>query len=75
MIAAIELKKRVAGICIFSVIIRKFRPTQGPGPIVLLAIVKSTQINFYRSILLFGFAVRLQIECSQKLLLNAKKMV
>lgn len=75
MIVAIELKKREAGPCIFSIVIHKFCYGQKHRPIVLSSMDESMQISFHCIILPLDLAVRLWIKCSEKFLLNAEKVV
>lgn len=74
MIAAIELKRCIANICILSIVKYRVCHKHEPCLVFLLSIDNSIQISFYGIILSLGLTVYLQIKCSKKVLLNAKNI-
>ena len=68
VVAAIEFEKRMAGACIFCVIVGKFSYWKKSSPIILLVIDKSPG-----TVLLLGLAVSWRVEGDGKLLFNPGK--
>ena len=59
MISAIKLKRCMAGVGIFGIIVSKLRHGKKPCPIILLKVNKDSKVGFYCTILSFGLTVRL----------------
>ena len=74
MISVIELKKYVAGIGIFGIIVGKFCYEKKSCPIILLEVDESLEIGFYCTILPFNLAVHLQVKAGRKFPLDAKEI-
>ena len=74
MIATFQLKKHMANICVFGIIISKLGHRQKLCPIILLKINEGSEVGFYDTVLLFGLAISLQIEGGEKPMLNTKKI-
>ena len=62
MICAIELKKRVAGASIFSIIISKLCHKKKSCLIILFKVEKSPKVCLYYAILSFGLVICLRIK-------------
>ena len=73
MISAIELKRYVASVGIFDIIVDKFRHEKKLYPIILLEVDKSLEIDFYYTILPFDLTIYLWIKNSEESLLNIEK--
>lgn len=71
MIFTIELKRRVTGAGILSIIVSKLRDRKKLCPIILLKFDKGPNIGFYYVILPLNLAIRLQVEGGGEFLLNA----
>lgn len=59
---AIQLKKRVTGTCILSIVISKLGHWQEPSPVILFEIDKGSEVGFHRAILPLGLVVGLRVE-------------
>lgn len=70
VIAIVELQKCVASGCIFDNIIDKFSHRNKPSLIILLAINKNFEIDFYYIVLPLSLAIDLRIKSNRKLLLD-----
>ena len=62
MISAIELIWYVTGADIYDIVVSKFCHEKKPCQIILLEVDKSSEVNFYRTILSLSLAVRLREE-------------
>ena len=62
MVAAVQLKKNVAGVYIFGIVISKLGHRQEPGPIVLFEINKGLEVGIHGAVLPLCLAVRLQVK-------------
>ena len=74
MIAAVQLKKCVAGAGVFCIIISKFRHQKKSCPVVLFEVDKGSEVDFYRAVLPLGLAVSLRVKDGGEFLFNAKKV-
>ena len=74
MISAIELKKYIVGISIFSVIISNLYYKKKLCPIILLKIDKNSEVGFYYTILPLSLAIYLYIKGGEKFLFDIKKI-
>lgn len=70
VIATVELQNCIASSCIFGSVIDKFNYRNKPSLIILLAIDKSFEIDFYYIVLPLSLAISLRIKSSKKLLLD-----
>ena len=61
----------MAGANILGVMVGDFRHGKKPCPIILLKVEKSSEVDFYGTILPFGQSVHLRIESGGKSLLDA----
>lgn len=75
MIAIVKLKKCMASICIFSIVIDKLSYWKEFSIVILLIVDKSSEINFYYTILLFGLAISYKMKRNKKPLFNLKGVV
>lgn len=64
ILATIKLKKQLADICIFDVIIYKLNHWEEANSIILLWINKNSKINFYYTILTFDLVINLRVQYS-----------
>ena len=71
MVAAVQLKRCVAGAGVFRIIIGKFSYRKESCPVVLLEVDKSLEVGFHRAVLPLGLAVSLRVEGGGESLLNA----
>ena len=71
IISAIKLKKHIASISIFGIIISKFCYIKKSCLIILFKVDKSLKIYFYHIILPFGQDAHLCVESNKKALVNA----
>ena len=62
MDAAVEFKRRMAGISIFGIVECKFSHWQETYSIILFSIYKDSEICLYCAILLFCLAISLRME-------------
>ena len=62
MIAAVQLKRYVAGAGVFCIIIGKFSYWKEPCPLITLKVDENSKIAFYCTILPFGLGVSLRLE-------------
>ena len=74
MIFAIELKKYVAGIGIFGIIVGKLRYEKKLYPIILLNVDEGLKVGFYCTILPFVLTVCLLVESGGESSLDAKEI-
>ena len=74
MISAIELKRCVASVSIFGIILGKFCYKKKPYLVILFKIDKSLKIGFHYTILPFSMTVYLKVEGGGEFLLNVKKI-
>ena len=74
MIIAIEVKKYMANIFIFCIIICEFYYKQEICLIILFLINKYLEVSFYYIILYLILAIYLKIKSCKKLLLDIKKL-
>ena len=74
MISAIELKRCVAGVGIFGIIIGKLRHGEKSCPIILLEFDKGLEVGFHRTILPLSLAVRLRVEGGGEFPLDAEEI-
>lgn len=75
MIIVIKFKKRIIGICNFSIIIYKFCYNKKSSLVILLLFDKCLEVGFYSAILTLNLAICLKIVNSKKFLLNAEEVV
>lgn len=75
MIIVVEFERYVAGAHILGIVISELGHAQGPNVVNLFSIDKCTKISFHCAILSLSLAIRLQIECSKQILLNAEKII
>ena len=75
MISAIELKKSVANVSIFGIIIGKLRHKKKLCPIILFEVDKDLKISFHCGILSFGLTIQLWVKGSRESLFDAKKII
>ena len=64
MISAVKLKKSIASICIFCIIVSKLRYRKKPYTIILFKFDKKLKVSFYCAILPLKLAIFLRIESS-----------
>lgn len=74
MITAIQLKQSMANTRTFYIVISKFGYWQELCLILLFKINKCLKIRFYYTILTFDFAISLNVEGGEELLLNHEKI-
>ena len=75
MISIIKFKKYIINICIFNIIINKFRYRQELCLVILLKINKGIKINFYYNILSIDLFIYLRIKYNKKFLFNIKEII
>ena len=75
MIFAIELKKYMANVGIFDVVVGKLCYEKKLCPIILLKVDKSSKVGFYCTILSLNLAVHLGIKSGGEFLLDAKEII
>ena len=75
MKAAINLKRSVADISIFCIIIGEFRYWEKSSPVVLFIDNKNPEIGFHSTILTFCLTVRLGVKCIKEISLNTQKVI
>lgn len=73
MVVTIEIKKYIAYIYTFGVIISKFHYCYKLYLVILLFIYKETKVYLYHILLFFCLTVYLKIKCGKKLLFDVKK--
>ena len=74
MIATVQFKRRMAGACVFGIIISKLSHCWEPSPIILFEIDKSLKVGVYDTVLLFVLANNLQIEGGKKPMLDVEEI-
>ena len=74
MIAAVQLKRRVAGARIFCIVIHKLSHWQEPGPIILLEIDEGSKVGLHGTVLPLRLTVSLRIESGGKPMFDPKKI-
>lgn len=75
MVVIVELKRRMAGVYIFGVIVDKLNYPKEPSPIILLIINKTSAVSLHCTVLLLGMAISLRVKSSRELLVDLKKVV
>lgn len=73
MVAIIKLKRYVASIYNFSVVINNFSNSEEFNPIILFVIDENSKVSFYYTILPLSLAINLKIKSGKKSLLDFKK--
>ncbi len=74
MVAIFKLKKNKANACIFCIAVSKFSYWKNLNPIILLVIDKSSEINYYCTLLPLSLAINLRIKSDKELLLNFQEV-
>ena len=74
MVLAVQLKRLIAGACIFSIIISKLTNWQKLCLVILFKVDKSSKVSFYYTVLTFGLAIYLGIKDYEKSLFNSKEV-
>ena len=74
MISAIELKKYIANIGIFGIVVSKLRYEKKCCLIILLKVDKDLEVGFHYTILPLSLAVCLWVKGGGESLLDAKKI-
>ena len=74
MISVVELRRCIAGIYTFCVVVYKFHHRQDSCLIILLLINKSSKLYLHCTILNLGLIVSLEIKGYGEILFNAQKI-
>lgn len=71
VIAAVQLRRYVAGIGVFCIIIDKFSYWKKPYQVILLEVDKNLDVGFYFTVLSFSLIISLRIKGGKKFLFDA----
>ena len=74
MISVIELKRHMAGISIFNIIIGKFRYKKKLCLVILFQIDKNSKVSFYYTILPFDLTVCLWVKGGKQFPFDPKEI-
>ena len=74
MISAIELKRCIANVGIFSIVVSELRYENKLCSIILLKVDKSLKVGFYYIILPLSLVVHLQVEDGNESLLDIEEI-
>ncbi len=74
VVAKVELKKRMANTCIFSIIVGKLSHQKEISLIVLFLIDEGFEVGLYSTILSFSLAINFKVDSNSEPLLDSKKI-
>ena len=74
MIAAVQLKRYMAGAQVFRVVVSKLGYRYEPGPVILFEVHRNSVVRFYCTALSLSLTVNLKVESGEKSLFYAEEV-
>ncbi len=75
VIVIVELKRRIASICILGVVIGKLSHQKELNPIILFIIDKGSEVGFHCTVLPHGLAISLNVKSNRESCFDPKEVV